>query len=103
MVKVVFVTCPPENAGEIASQADLARREGLTRARITQVMALLRLEPGIQESILSMANAAGRPPLTEHSLRRITHIDQPQKQRSAFQTTVGAGRTPGASSTIIRI
>ncbi len=33
------------DAGEVASQADIARREGITRARVTQIMMLLRLAP----------------------------------------------------------
>jgi hypothetical protein len=35
------------DAGEVPSQAEIARREGLTRARITQVMGMLRLAPEI--------------------------------------------------------
>jgi len=38
------------DAGMVASQADIARREGISRARVTQVMGLLRLAPGIRES-----------------------------------------------------
>jgi len=33
------------DAGEMATQAEIARREGITRARVTQIMALLRLTP----------------------------------------------------------
>ena len=36
-------------SGEIATQADIACQEGTTRARVTQVMGMLRLAPEIQE------------------------------------------------------
>ena len=42
------------DAGEVRNQADIARREGITRARVTQVMGMLRLAPEIQEHILTM-------------------------------------------------
>jgi len=34
--------------GEIVNKADIARQEGITRARVTQVMGVLRLAPEIQ-------------------------------------------------------
>lgn len=39
-------------SGAVRNQADLARLVGVTRARVTQVMALLNLAPDIQESLL---------------------------------------------------
>ena len=48
-------------SGRMRSQAGIARREGITRARVTQIMALLRLAPEIQDCILSPPTpAAGR-------------------------------------------
>jgi len=42
-------------SGKIASQAEIASREGVTRARVTQMMmGLLRLAPEIQQRILSL-------------------------------------------------
>lgn len=59
------------DAGEIANQTDIARREGITRARVTQVMGMLRLAPEIREQILSMPNGVSRSPVTERMLRPI--------------------------------
>jgi hypothetical protein len=39
-------------AGDVTNQADIARREGISRARVTQVMGMLRLAPEIQERII---------------------------------------------------
>jgi hypothetical protein len=65
---------------EVSNQAAIARREGITRARVTQVMGLLRLAPEIQAHILSLPATARRLPITEHALRPIArtaeHVDQ---------------------------
>ena len=56
--------------GELADLATLARRAGLTRARITQILGLLLLAPDIQEAILSLPPfTRGRDPLPERALR----------------------------------
>ena len=68
------------DGGEIESQAALARREGLTRARITQVMTLLRLAPELQERVLALPPGA----FTERQLRRVAQIREPGAQRTAF-------------------
>ena len=53
------------DAGEVQNQAEIARREGITRARVTQVMSLLRLAPNMQKHILAM------PETTERRLRPV--------------------------------
>ena len=59
-------------AGVYDDQADVARQHGLTRARLTQLMNLLLLAPDIQEEILALEVPAGRQPLSERALRRLT-------------------------------
>ena len=76
-------------SGEATSQAEVARREGLTRARVTQVMGLLRLAPEIQQHILAMPNMIQRPSITERALRRVTLLAPPGAQLQAFQQLVG--------------
>jgi len=72
------------DAGEVASQAAIARREGLTRARVTQIMALLRLAPDIQQSILSLPGSMNPPRLPERLLRPIVQIGDAEEQIQAF-------------------
>jgi len=68
--------------GKIANQADIARREGITRARVTQVLDLLRLAPEIQEKILTLTDPLHRRPVTERMLRPIGAIaDHPDQIR----------------------
>ncbi len=47
-----------------ANQAEIARREGITRARVTQVMGMLRLVPELQEHVLSLPDMVRRPTIT---------------------------------------
>ncbi len=56
-------------SGQVANQAEIARRENISRARVTQVMGLLSLAPEIQEQILSIPDGVSRPSITERMLR----------------------------------
>lgn len=73
------------DSGEVDSQADLARREGLTRARVTQVLAMLRLAPEIQEHVASLPEALLRTAITERALRSIVRIRNLREQMQRFQ------------------
>ena len=64
------------DSGKIATQADIARREGITRARVTQVMGMLRFAPEIREKILTMPDATHQPLITERVLRPIGTITE---------------------------
>ena len=73
-------------SGEASSQAAIARREGISRARVTQVMGLLRLAPEIQERVLSLPDLVRRPAITERALRPMVG--------SSFAAAAGGGRPP---------
>jgi hypothetical protein len=72
-------------SGEAPNQAAIARREGITRARVTQVMGMLRLAPEIQQHVLSLPDMVRRPAITERALRPIAQLDSPKEQLQAFQ------------------
>jgi hypothetical protein len=76
-------------SGEVANQAAIARQEGITRARVTQVMGLLRLAPEIQERVLSLPDMVRRPAITERALRPIAQLEDPKAQEQAFQRLLG--------------
>ncbi|MBE0569503.1 MAG: hypothetical protein IH576_02560 [Deltaproteobacteria bacterium] len=75
-------------SGKTASQAEIARQEGITRARVTQVLGMLRLAPEIQQQILTTPDTIRRPPVTERMLRPIRaiadHRDQLRKFHNLF-------------------
>jgi hypothetical protein len=72
-------------SGHIASKADIARQEGITRGRVTQVMGLLRLAPEIQQHIQSIPETLRRPLVTERTLRPIESISNCRDQLREFQ------------------
>lgn len=76
------------DAGDVTNQAEIARREGITRARVTQIMALTRLAPAIQDHVLSLPDTADRPKLTEHALRPIARLENRSDQRTRFRELI---------------
>jgi hypothetical protein len=75
-------------SGQIHNQAAIARREGITRARVTQVMCLLRLAPDIQQHVLSMPDMLLRPAITERVLRPIARVADLGEQASLFERLI---------------
>ena len=72
-------------SGEVRNQAEIARREGITRARVTQVMGMLRLAPEIRQHILALPRTADRPAISERALRSVTKLDDERHQLCAFE------------------
>lgn len=73
------------DAGDVRTQAEIARHAGITRARVTQVMGLLHLAPEIQEYLLTLPDTASRPAITEHALRPIAQIEDAKNQLAEFR------------------
>lgn len=82
------------NAGEVENQAAIARREGITRARVTQIMALIRLAPEIQNHVLSLPATAHRSVFTERALRPIAQLDCSSDQRTRFDSLCRQANDP---------
>ena len=74
------------STGRLHDQADAARRLGVTRPRITQLLYLLQLAPDIQERVLFLEAADGIEPLTERNLRAVTHTKAWGQQRILLAT-----------------
>ena len=77
------------DVGEVPTQAEIARREGLTRARVTQVMSLLRLAPEIQEHLMSLPAVVGRGVVSERALRRVVLLDNSDEQIAQLRSILG--------------
>ena len=72
--------------GEIDDQADLARLGSVSRARVTQIMNLLQLAPGIQEALLFLPpTVKGRDPIRETHIRPIAAELEWRKQRRLWK------------------
>jgi hypothetical protein len=68
--------------GEVKDYAELARVGHVSRARVTQIMNLLNLAPGIREAILFLsATECGRDPLKEWEVRPVAREPAWTEQR----------------------
>jgi DNA-binding transcriptional regulator YdaS (Cro superfamily) len=59
------------DSGEYPSQTALARKLGVSRARVNQMLRLLKLPPEIQESIIRKGDPLPFGVVTEHKLRSL--------------------------------
>jgi len=76
-------------SGQAKNQADIARREGISRVRITQVMWLRRLAPEIQERVLAMPQTTHRQVISERALRSIARLENITDQKVRFRELIG--------------
>ena len=82
-------------AGEVTDHAELARLGHVTRARVSQIMALLHLAPDIQEVLLFLPKVTcGRDPLVLRDLRPIAATPDWGRQRKMW-AALGTAR-PGS-------
>ena len=71
------------DAGVVNSRADLARRLGVSRARVTQLLNLLELHDEIRREILGLPAERQRC-FTERRLRAIVALPSAEEQAKAF-------------------
>jgi hypothetical protein len=74
--------------GAIADRAAVARKLGLTRARITQLLDLTLLAPDLQARVLELEAVDGREPVSERDLRGIAHAGSGPQQRAVWSDTI---------------
>jgi hypothetical protein len=70
--------------GVARDRAEVARRLGLTRARVTQLLDLTLLAPELQAQVLALEAVDGVEPLSERGLRAVAHRNTWTRQRSAW-------------------
>ncbi|KAA0250332.1 MAG: hypothetical protein EDX89_22930 [Acidobacteria bacterium] len=80
--------------GELKDQADAARRLGLTRARLTQLLDLTLLAPDIEERVLLLEAVNGVEPITERGLRHVPRARIWQEQLARFVLVSHGGKEP---------
>lgn len=76
--------------GVARDRADVARRLGLTRARVTQLLDLTLLASDIQAEVLQLEAVDGVEPLSERHLRRIAHLATWAAQREQWRARASA-------------
>jgi hypothetical protein len=95
MLAVAHKIAAAISTGRLHDQADAARRLGVTRPRITQLLYLLQLAPDIQEQVLFLAAVDGIEPLTERTLRPVTRATEWAQQRLLMATVQPSLRHAG--------
>jgi DNA repair protein RadC len=58
------------DSGEVKNQAELARIKGISRARVTQILNLLKLEKSIMDNLEKIGNQIDRKVICERKLRK---------------------------------
>jgi len=72
--------------GAIVDYADVARLGHVSRARVTQIMSLMRLAPDIQEAILFLEEVKeGSDPMSERMIRSISERMDWSEQRKIWR------------------
>ena len=67
--------------GQVRSRAELATRLGVSRARVTQMLQLLKLNPSIIDAIVQLGDPLPEPTVTERHLRPLARLDRGQQMR----------------------
>lgn len=70
--------------GTVSDRAEVARRLGFTRARITHLLDLTLLAPDLQERVLFLEAVDGVEPIAERTLRAMAHARTWADQRVLF-------------------
>jgi len=74
--------------GNVADAATVARRLGLTRARVSQLLDLCLLAPDIQEAILALEAVDGADPMAERALREVLREVGWEGQRGVWTSSL---------------
>ncbi len=74
------------DAGEVKHRAEISHREGVSRARVTQIMSLLRLHPRVQERVRELEPGTPERLVTERKLRPLANLALNQQLAAAAST-----------------
>jgi transposase len=69
------------DSAEVKNRSELARMTNISRARVTEIMNMLKLDRAVQDEIL----AGTYGPVSEHRLREVIKLEGAEAQRQALQ------------------
>ncbi len=61
------------DAGKANTQAELAKLKGISRARVTQILNLLKLDKNIVDNLERIGDPMDKKLISERELRKIIH------------------------------
>jgi hypothetical protein len=70
------------NNGEYRTYAEFAQRQGISRARVTQVLQILKLAPDVLISIVRLGNPLPSRIITERMLRSMVHRSADEQRQT---------------------
>jgi hypothetical protein len=79
-------------AGQARFRADVAAANGLSAARVSQLLALLKLAPSLVAFIRSLPAGTPARTITERALRRLTRLQQRDQVSEARRLFPGFAR-----------
>ncbi len=79
--------------GDVPDAATVARRLGLTRARVSQLLDLCLLAPDLQREILALEAVDGAEPMAERALRGVAHAGSWVEQRDLWVSVRASAAT----------
>ena len=90
------------HSGEAESRADLARRFTLSRARVTQILNLLTLEPDLRAAIATLRRGHDAPRVSERVLRCMMRDRDSQVALAARLQALGKGSDEYSQATALQ-
>jgi len=81
--------------GEVSSRAELARKLGVSRARVTQLLKLRKMTPEVLKAIEALGDPMPSPIVSERKLRTIVNLPPCEQTHrvAAMLTTTASGRS----------
>jgi flagellar motor switch protein FliG len=61
------------DSGKVKNQSELARIKGISRARVTQILNLLKFDKSILDNLEQIGDPMNRKVISEMKLRKIIH------------------------------
>src|SRR5262245_41466031 len=88
-------------SGEYCTQAEFALRQGISRARVTQVLHLLNLAPEVLHTITALGDPLPSRVVTERTLRSMVHRSADEQQKE-IHNILAKGRNPRSEPAPLR-
>jgi hypothetical protein len=85
------------DGGKVASRKELAQTLGVSQARVSQMLGLLKLTPSFIDAIVQLGDPMSERTVSERSLRRLVRMDHRQ-QIEWLEQFVGTGQEPSETS-----
>ncbi len=84
--------------GRYSSPSDLARELHCSRARVSQVLRLLRLDPEVIDTLLALGDPLPGRTVNEHALRALVDLSAREQRRQLELMLATAARRPRGSA-----